>query len=186
MSIDLKKLEINVNLHSLQPNFLNSELHYVIASDENSFRFATWEEEPKWGEKKYYCFLTEQPLFIPSGNITLAESYTLIEEPVYPVVANCNDFIATVEAMKEKGVAKCIRQFSDKQLEEIKEELEKKYSSVEQHKVKSGQGQHLLLVFDNYEISVSAAMVYFRYKAPFSDAHYEHVKEEATNTTTEN
>src|SRR5436189_3517 len=35
MNIDLKQLEINVNFHSLQPGFLNSELHYVIASDED-------------------------------------------------------------------------------------------------------------------------------------------------------
>ena len=58
MNIDTKQLEINVNLHSLQPGFLNAELHYIIAASENTFRFANRDEEPKKGEQKFYCFLT--------------------------------------------------------------------------------------------------------------------------------
>ena len=47
MNIDIRQLEINVNLHSMQPGFLNYELHYIIASNENNFRFVSWNEEPQ-------------------------------------------------------------------------------------------------------------------------------------------
>ena len=62
MRINVSLLEINVNLHALQPDFLNSELYYVIAQSENSFRFAAWNEEPSADEEKFYCFLTEKEM----------------------------------------------------------------------------------------------------------------------------
>lgn len=178
MSIDKKQLEINVNLHALQPNFLNYELHYVIAENENSFRFATWDEKPKEGEQKFYFFLTEQELFIPAGNITLEESYVLKEEPIYPCVRSFDDFVSTVEKVKKDGVAKCIKCFGDEETDSIKNKLQEKYGKIEKHIVTSSQGQHMLLVFDDIEISISATMVYFRHKTPFNESHYQHVKEE--------
>lgn len=176
--MDRKQLEMNVNLHSLQPNFLNSELHYIIAKDETTFRFSKWNEKPAAYETKFYCYLTEQPLFIPAGNISLEESYVLNTEPVYPVISDCHDFIDAIEKVKKDGVSKSIRQFSDKDIADFKTDLEKKYGTVEKHLVQSGQGQHLLLIFDSSEVSISQSMVYFRHKAPFSDSHYQHVKEE--------
>src|SRR5437660_12809607 len=100
MNIDLKQLEINVNFHSLQPGFLNSELHYIIATDENTFQFADWNEAPQEHEQKFYCFLMEKEFFIPAGNITLKESYVLKEEPIYPLLSTHKDFISAIEAMK--------------------------------------------------------------------------------------
>jgi len=41
MNIDLKKLEINLNLHALQPQFLNLELHYIIAEMKTIFALRT-------------------------------------------------------------------------------------------------------------------------------------------------
>lgn len=178
MNIDLKQLEINVNLHVLQPNFLSYELHYVIASSENTFRFATWDEEPKEGERKFYCFLTEEELFIPAGNIKLEESYALKEEPVYPVISNANDFCTIISNLDNLGVAKGVRRFSNEEIDVIKKGLEETCGPVNKHLVTSPQAQHLLLVVGEVEISISATMVYFRHKAPFSDTHYEHVKEE--------
>ncbi|MCW3105564.1 MAG: hypothetical protein JWQ09_70 [Segetibacter sp.] len=178
MSIDKKQLEINVNLYSLEPNFLNYELHYVIADSENSFRFATWDEKPKAGEEKFYFFLTDEELHIPAGNITLEESYVLTEEPVYQCVTSYEDFISAIEKVQKDGVAKCIRCFSNEDIDAIKNKLEEKYGTIEKHLVTSSQGQHLLLVFDDIEISISATMVYFRHKTPFNESHYKHVKEE--------
>ncbi len=178
MSIDKKQLEINVNLYSLKPDFLNYELHYVIAENENSFRFAKWYEAPNDGEQKFYCFLTEQQLFIPAGNITLEESYVVKEEPVYPCVSSYTDFFSAIEKVQKEGVAKCIKCFNDEDTETIKKHLEEKYGVIKKHLVKSTEAQHLLLVFDHIEISISATMVYFRHKTPFNESHYKHVKED--------
>ena len=178
MSINIEQLELNVNLYALQPDFLNSELHYVIAQSENSFRFARWNEEPENNEKKFYCFLTEQELFIPAGNISLKQSYVLKENAVYPIAANYPDFAAMIETLQEKGIAKAIRRFLTEDIEAIKEGLEEKSGAIEKHIVTSRHGQHILLVFDDKEISISDAMVYFRKKSPFNKSHYDHVKEE--------
>ena len=178
MSIDIDQLEINVNLHALRPEFLNSELHYVIAQNENSFRFATWHEEPEENEEKFYCFLTEQDFLIPAGNVLLKESYMLREDSVYPPVSNYMDFIESIETLEAGGAAKRIRRFYDEDIDKIREGLEEKYGTVEKHVVKSKQGQHLLFLLNNVEISISATMVYFRYKTPFNESHYKHVKEE--------
>lgn len=178
MSIDTKQLEINVNLYTLEPDFLNYELHYVIASSENNFRFATWDEMPGTGEKKFYFFLTEQPLHIPAGNITLEQSYVLKEEPIYQCVSSFDDFVIAIEKVKKDGVGKSIRCFSNEDTDTIKNKLQEKYGSIEKHLVTSSQGQHLLLVFEAIEISISATMVYFRHKTPFNASHYQHVQEE--------
>ena len=178
MSIDKKQLEINVNLFSLKPEFLNYELHYVIAQSENSFRFATWNEEPGPEEQKFYFFLTENELFIPAGNIRLEESYVLKEEPIYACVSSYKDFISAIEKVEQVGVAKSIKCFSDEETDTIRKQLEDKFGKIEKHLVKSSQGQHLLLVFEQFEISISATMVYFRWKTPFNASHYQHVKEE--------
>lgn len=178
MGIDKKQLEINVNLYALKPDFFNYELHYVIADGENSFRFATWNEEPGAGEQKFYFFLTEDELHIPSGNITLHQSYVLKEEPIYQCVSSYDDFTKAIEKVETDGVAKAVRCFSAEDADAIRASLEEKYGPIEKHLVTSSQGQHMLLVFDNIEISISATMVYFRHKTPFNASHYEHVKQE--------
>lgn len=178
MSINIKQLEINVNLHALEPNFLNYELHYIIASNENTFRFATWDEEPEPGEKKYYCFLTEEELLIPAGDIRLEESYVLKDEPIYPVLSNASDFCKILSNLDTSTVAKGIRRFANEDIDVIKRGLEDTCGPVNKHVVTSSQAQHLLLVVGEVEISISATMVYFRHKAPFSDSHYQNVKEE--------
>lgn len=178
MNIDKRQLQINVNLYSLKPEFLNYELHYVIAENENTFRFAEWNEMPKENEQKFYFFLTEQQLHVPAGNITLEESYVLKEEPIYPCVSSYKDFISVIERVQTEGVAKAIKCFSNEDTDAIREQLEDTYGRIEKHLVKSSQGQHLLLVFGEFEISVSATMVYFRWKTPFNASHYQHVKEE--------
>jgi hypothetical protein len=179
MNIDQKKLEINVNLYSLNPDFLNYELHYVIAENENNFRFAKWNEQPNAGEQKFYFFLTENQLFVPAGNITLEESYVLKEEPIYPCVSSYHDFIAVIERVQNEGVAKAIKCFANEDTDLIRSQLEEKFGKIEKHLVRSSQGQHLLLVFDQFEISISATMVYFRWKTPFNESHYKNVKEES-------
>jgi hypothetical protein len=177
MNIDLKQLEINVNFHSLQAGFLNLELHYIIASNENIFRFARWNEVAQVNEQKFYCFLMEKELFIPAGNITLKESYVLKAEPIYPFVSNCEDFISAIETINQNSIAKYIRRFSDENIEAIKKGLYEKYGAIEAHLVTSREAQHQLFVVNDIEISISATMVYFRIKASFSESHYQHVKE---------
>jgi hypothetical protein len=177
MNIDLKHLEINVNFHSLQPGFLNSELHYIIASDENAFRFSDWDEEPAVNEQKFYCFLMEKELFIPAGNIILKESYVLKEEPIYPLLSNYEDFISPIETTKQNRIGKYIRSFSDEDIATIKNDLQEKYGEVETHVVASSEAQHQLFVVNDIEMSISDTMVYFRMKAPFSESHYQHAKE---------
>jgi hypothetical protein len=178
MSIDKKQLEINVNLHSLQAGFLNYELHYVIASNENTFRFVNWNEEPQPGEQKFYCFLIEKDLLIPAGNVRLKESYILKDEPGYSFVSTSNDFINAIESLPKTGVCKCVRRFFNDDIGIIQNGLKEKYGEVEKHLVESRQGQHLILVLDSVEISIAATMVYFRHKAPFSQSHYHSIKEE--------
>jgi len=178
MSFNIDQLEINMNLHTLKPDFLNSELYYIIAEDENSFRFASWDEEPGVDEEKFYCFLTERELLIPAGNTLLKESYVLRESPLYPLVTNHTDFAGVIETLGKSNPAKCIRRFYNEDIDAIKEGLEEKFGMVEKHVVTSRQGQHLLFLINNIEISVSATMVYLRYKTLFNESHYKHVKEE--------
>jgi hypothetical protein len=177
MHIDLKQLEINVNFHSLQPGFLNSELHYVIASDENTFRFSDWDEVPAANEQKFYCFLMEKELFMPAGNIILKESYVLKEEPIYPLLSNYKDFVSAIETIKQNRIAKYIRKFTGEDIDTIKNNLQEKYGEVETHVITSREARHQLFVVSDIEISISDTMVYFRMKAPFSESHYQHAKE---------
>jgi hypothetical protein len=178
MNIDVKQLEINVNFHALQPDFLNLELHYIIAENENEFRFVEWDELPKQNEQKFYCFLKEKEIFIPAGNIGLKESYVLIQEPIYPLISNCKDFISAFETVHKNKIAKGIRQFSNEELEAIKEDLQKEFKTVETHVVASPQLRHHIFVVNDMEVSVAPTMVYFRIKAPFAESHYQHAKEE--------
>ncbi len=172
MGIDTKQLELNINLHALQPGFLNSELHYVIASAENNFRFASLDDEPAPNEEKFYCFLTEEELFIPAGNKTLPESYVLRKEPAYPVVKTAEDFEAIISKLPKRGVAKGIRKFSNEEIDSLRAGLTEKYGTLDCHVVKSGEGQHLLFVINTIiDISIAANMVYFRYRNQFGDEH---------------
>lgn len=175
--MDTKQLELNVNLHSLQPGFTNSELHYVVAENENKFRFVDWNEEPKEGEQKFYCYLTEQKRSIPAGNIELHESYVLKQEAIYPVITIASDFVQLVNTAKKDELTKGIRKFFDEEISAIKSALEEKFQSVETHLVRSHQGQHLLILFDHMEASISATMIYLRHKTPVSESHYQHIKE---------
>jgi hypothetical protein len=170
MTLDTKQLETNFNLHALQPNFLNLELHYIIAKSENDFRFAEWNEMPGENEKKFYCFLVDKELFIPAGNITLKESYLLEEEPIYPTASTTDDFIRTIEGLEKSGSAKCVRRFTSDDIERIKNELCNKYEQVDCHVVKSAEGQHYLMKVRNVDISISATMVYFRDASQFVQA----------------
>src|SRR5688572_960033 len=122
--MNIKQLEINVNLHCLKPDFLNYELHYVIASDENHYRFAAWDELPNSDEQKFYCFRMEKTLYIPAGNITLNPSYVLKEKPVYPLLTSFEDFVPVIESLGSSGVAKCIKRFTSESIDAIKNSLE--------------------------------------------------------------
>ena len=127
MNIDLKKLEINLNLHALQPQFLNLELHYIIAENENNFRFADWNEVPGKREQKFYCFLKEKELLIPAGNIVLKESYVITHQPIYPLIADCKDFLTVMKTVERSKVAKAIKRFSNDDLTSIKIDLQREF-----------------------------------------------------------
>ena len=178
MNIDLKQLEINVNLHALQPDFLNLELHYIIAENEKTFRFAGWNELPNANERKFYCFLKEIEIFIPAGNVALKESYIVTQEPIYPVISDCKDFISVFETVQKNKVAKGIRRFSNEELETIKADLQKEFETVETHVVTSPELKHNIFILHDIEVSVAPTMVYFRIKAPFAERHYHDAKEE--------
>ena len=178
MNIYLKQLEINVNLHALQPGFLNLELHYIIAENENSFRFVDWDEKPHAGEQKFYCFLKEKELVIPAGNIMLKESYVVTSQPIYPLVSDCKDFLNVMAAVRENKMGKAIKNFSTEDLQKIENDLQKEFATVEAHVVTSPDLRHHIFVADDIEISVSPTMVYFRIKAPFSEAHYHNAAEQ--------
>lgn len=175
---DLPQLVINVNLHALQPGFLNSELHYIIASGSNHFRFVPWDEEPAPGEEKFYCFLVEEPLNIPAGNVEVKESYQLVREPFYPIITNGVDVVQMIESMGAKGASKGIRHFHDDVLPDIQHALQEKYGPVHQHVVKSNEWQHYLLVMDHLEISIAATMVYIKQKLKITEDHYAHLQED--------
>lgn len=169
MSIDKKQLELNVNIYALKPDFLNHELHYVFVSEDKTFRFGVWNDEPSNGEKKYYCFLTEDELALPEQGITLKESYVLKEEAIYPVAANADDFIFLIEQIKKGSTAKAIRGFSNDAIDEIADALKQKDLTVDKHVVTSKEGQHVLLIINNeIEASISATMIYFRLRPPFN------------------
>ncbi len=178
MNLDVQQLETNVNLHAIQPDFRNLELHYIIAENENNFRFAGWQEQPNANEQKFYCFLKEKELFIPAGNIVLKESYSLTTVPIYPVTKDCKDFLQIINTVRTNGVGKAIRQFTMQDLETIKKDLEDEFESVETHVVASPKLQHHIFVVEDVEISVAPTMVYFRKKAPFSEMHYQEATEE--------
>jgi hypothetical protein len=173
MNINVQQLELNVNLHAIQPEFLNLELHYVIAENENTFRFTEWSEQTGENEKKFYCFLQQKELLIPAGDILLKESYVITEQPIYPVITDCKDLVAVIKTIKQNNVAKAIRNFSDEAFTNIKNDLSKEFSTVETHEVKSPSLQHHIFVVDDIEISVAPTMVYVRSKAPFSERHYQ-------------
>jgi hypothetical protein len=178
MNIDLTQLERNVNLHALQPGFLNRELHYVIAADENNFRFAAQEDQAKDNEQKFFCFLTDKQITIPAGNITLNECYVLTTKPPYEVVSNAADFFRFIDCIGEHCAAKAIRNFSEDSIESIYNGLKQRYGSAEMHVISSPEFQHLLIILPQVEISVSATMVYFKEKAPLTSGHYQHLEEE--------
>ena len=178
MNIDLKQLERNVNLHSLQPGFLNRELHYIIASDENHFRFVELEDEAGNNEQKFFCFLTDKEITIPAGNITLKKSYVLDTNPAYEVLKDATDFFPFVDCIGTNCTGKAIRQFSDGAIESIFNSLKQRYSTAEQHLVASPEFQHLLIILPQVEISISATMVYFKQRMPVTSEHYEHLKAE--------
>jgi len=169
MHIDTNQLELNFNIHARQPNFLNSELHYIAAKNENDFKFVDWREEPCADEQKYYCFLVEKELFIPSRNITLKESYVLQNEPIYPIAANAEDFINTIESIPKMGSVKRIRNFTRGEIENIENSLSEKYGKIDTHVVTSDEGQHMLLKVKNIDISISSTMVYFRDARQFEE-----------------
>lgn len=182
-TIDLKQLEINVNMYALQPDFLSLELHYIIASSDKEFRFVEWHEEPKEGEFKFFCFLTDNQLHIPAGDVLLPESYVLTDEAVFPLIANTDDFMSAVDNVSKENTVKGIRRFTTDNLEVIRQNLENKYGFAELHQVKSGQGSHLILLTDSVEFSISATMVYCRSKTPVNAIHYRHVKEDLNEET---
>jgi hypothetical protein len=177
MNIDLKELEINVNLYALQPDFLNLKLHYIIAENENTFRFVNWYELPQENEQKFYCFLKEKKILIPAGNVVLKESYVVMPEPIYPLISNCKDFITVFESVRKNKVAKGIRQFANEELETIKGDLQKKFERVETHVVASPKLEHHIFIVNDIEVSVAPTMGYFCIKAPFAESHYQHAKE---------
>ena len=178
MNIDIKQLEINVNLHALQSSFLNLELHYIIAENANRFRFVSWQEMPGAKEQKFYCFLLERELLIPAGNILLKESYVVTNDALYVIVEDCKTMLSVIETVKEKTVAKAIRKFSDEDFDSIKNDLQKEFATVEKHVVTSPSLRHHIFVVDDVEISVAPTMVYFRMKAPFAESHYQDAKHE--------
>jgi hypothetical protein len=101
-----------------------------------------------------------------------------MDQPVYPIIPDYEGFKDMIERVPEEhGVAKGIRKFSIEQVDEIKDKLCNEYGDCEKHLVSSKEAQHLLFVVKNVEISISATMVYFRYKSPISDTHYNNVKE---------
>ena len=178
MNIDLQQLERNVNLHSLQPGFLNRELHYVIASDENNFRFAALEEQPGSNEQKFYCYLVDKPITIPAGNVILPKSYSLDSNPIYDVIERAEDFFFFIDCIGKNCPAKAIRGFDDGSIDNIYDILKHRYGNVEKHLVTSPEFQHLLFILPQVEISVSATMIYFKQRLPLTSEHYEHLKAE--------
>jgi hypothetical protein len=178
MNVNLEQLEINVNFHALQHDFLNLELHYIIAEDEKTFRFVKWNESPKANEQKFYCFLKEKEIFIPAGNVILKESYAVTQESIYPLISDCKDFIPVFETVQKNKVAKGVRRFTNEELETIKGDPQKEFETVETHVVASPELKHYIFVVNNIEVSVAPTMVYFRIKAPFAESHYNHAKEE--------
>lgn len=178
MNIDIQQLTENVNLHAMQPDFLNLELHYVIAESADLFRFVNWQDQPGGNEKKFYCFLQDKALSIPAGGVVLKESYMLTEQPIYPVIKDCKDFLQIIKKVQQNKVGKGIRHFLMEDLETIKKDLEDEFENVKTHVVASPKLQHHIFVVDDVEISVAPTMVYFRLKAPFSEHHYHTAKEE--------
>lgn len=182
MHIDKDALEKIVNLHTLQPGFLNSELHYVLAKSPLDFKFTNWKTTVDDDAKLYYCFLTDQPLHISAGDITVDESYTLSEDPIYPIIASFEDFCILLDDVRAGAVVKGIRQFEDETLEQMRTLLSHKYGNAELHVVSSRQGQHTLLIFDNIEVSVANTMVYFRPKTIVNREHYAHIAQEKSES----
>ena len=176
--MNLQQLEINVNLHSLQQNFRNRELHYVIASDENTFRFVELDEEPTANEQRFYCFLIDRPLTIPAGDIQLNRSYVLDTKPAYAVLNKSADFFPFINCIDDDCTAKAIRNFGDDAIKTIQQELQQQYGAAEMHLVRSPEFEHLLLILPQVEISISATIVYFKQKMEVTSEHYEHLKEE--------
>lgn len=178
MNIDQHRLEINVNLHALQPGFLNRELHYVIAADENNFRFAELGERPDDGENRFYCFLSDREMIIPAGNIIIKKSYVLAADPIYPLISTATDFIPYIDCISDNCTGKAIRNFDDTAVDEIYATLQHRYGRIEKHLVKSPEFQHILFVLPQVEISIAATMVYFKQRTAITSAHYEHLKED--------
>lgn len=172
MNLDLAQLQRNVNVHATRPEFLNQELHYVIAENADLFRFVGWEAQPHANEQKFFCFLQPTELSIPERGIVLKESYTLSTEPLFPVITDCKGFLQMIQTVQQEKVGKAIRQFSLETLENIKNELLDEFDTVETHVVASPQLKHHIFVVDNVEISVAPTMVYLRIKAPFAEHHY--------------
>ncbi len=179
MSINVPQLQINVNLHALQPGFKNSELYYVLATTENNFRFAGLSDAPSPAETRYYCFYTDTPLTIPAGNISLPKSYVLQTESPYTVVNTAEDIYPLIDCIESNDTCKAVRNFPDHEIDGIFNAIKAHYGSAEKHLIQSPEFQHLLILLPGVEISVSATMVYFKKRIALTTNHYQHLKQEA-------
>ncbi|HEX6914427.1 MAG TPA: hypothetical protein VF145_04260 [Chitinophagaceae bacterium] len=178
MDINLRKLEENVNLHTLQPGFLNRELYYVIALDPQHFRFVEPEEEAGEGEMKLFCYLSDREILIPAGNIILKKSYVVTPAPPFEIIRKAEDFYRFIDCIGENCVGKAIRGFSEEALGGIAAALKQRYGNADQHIVTSPEFSHLLFILPEAEISISSTMVYFKQRLPVTTAHYQHLEEE--------
>jgi hypothetical protein len=116
-------------------------------------------------------------IYLP-GDFVLGQSYVLKEEPVYPLIKTTDDFVEMINELPKQGVAKGIRRFSAEDVDAIRADLCKAFGDCEKHLVKSAENQHMLFAMNNIDISISATMVYFRYRNQFIEPAHTQLPEE--------
>lgn len=159
MNID--KIQQEFNEFSLAPNFNRADLHYIKVDDKDSFQFSYWNDKLQTNQKRFYCFLTDRDFTMEGWNLTWPKSYVLYVSPIYPIVVNSEDFVEQLRNIKADEIIKCVRQFSEDDINTIRDELKQKFTGLESNFSFTMQGILRVFKIEEKYIVITFSMVYF-------------------------
>jgi hypothetical protein len=155
-----KKIQDEFNKLSLAPNFNRSELHHIVAYDNNDFDFVDWDYVIKPGEKKFLCVLVDKEYKIDGFDHVWDKSYELTETNIYRPISNYTNLINAIIDQGNDELRKYAREFSNDDAISIIDELKSKFPSSKCHISFTMQGQVLVIEVEGTFVSVTFSMVY--------------------------
>jgi hypothetical protein len=155
-----EKIQDEFNKLSLAPNFNRSELHHIVAYDNDDFDFVDWDYVTKPDEKKYLCVLVDKEYKIDGVDLVLKKSYELLETNIYEPISNSADLINAITSLGTKELSKYAREFSNDKFIFILDEIKIKFPGSKCHISLTMQEQVLVIEVDGIFVSITLSMVY--------------------------